>query len=473
MRSSARSSVGWYFPGILCLCVLSCGTAGAANPCWNGSDGIGGTGSPRDAPGNAPTAPGSDGIGGTGNAPEAEPPSAQPSAGGDGLGGTGIVGTITGFGSICVSGVEVHYDLRTPVTVNGEPAPASGLAIGHVVAVEIAGSGTPVRAQRIAVLNEVIGIVTQVDPKGGELRVLDQRVVLTGGTRFFVGLEREALKPGSLVRVSGLRGPTGEVVATFVELAPASAPALVRGTLIAAADGTVTVAGMPVSVPPGLIMPATGSVIASGNWTGRELRVEHLLPDPVWTLLERVARIELQGLVQSATGGAVRVGGLTIHAGPHTRLANTPREGPEAGADVIVSGTVRPDRSIDAVSISVRTQRPPGAPADRSRDGTAAADTGPASPGRAADKIESTRRSSEGESDDREKATGTVQPQPSSGWSEQPPPGNWGGLDKSGPVDKPVKVEPPQKPDRVERPDRPDKVERPEKPDRPERSADR
>jgi hypothetical protein len=29
---------------------------------------------------------------------------------------------ITGFASICVNGVEVHYDANTPVSINGQPA---------------------------------------------------------------------------------------------------------------------------------------------------------------------------------------------------------------------------------------------------------------------------------------------------------------------------------------------------------------
>src|SRR4051812_13043523 len=34
---------------------------------------------------------------------------------GDGLGGTGIVGTITGFGSIIVNGLELEFDRQTNV----------------------------------------------------------------------------------------------------------------------------------------------------------------------------------------------------------------------------------------------------------------------------------------------------------------------------------------------------------------------
>ena len=56
--------------------------------------GIGGTGQMADR-----------GFGGTGQVADR------------GLGGTGIVGTITGFASVCVNGVEVAFDATAPVLV--------------------------------------------------------------------------------------------------------------------------------------------------------------------------------------------------------------------------------------------------------------------------------------------------------------------------------------------------------------------
>ena len=50
-----------------------------------------------------------------------------------GIGGTGIFGTITGFASVCINGLEIHYDENVPVTENGEPASATDLAVGRVV----------------------------------------------------------------------------------------------------------------------------------------------------------------------------------------------------------------------------------------------------------------------------------------------------------------------------------------------------
>ena len=70
--------------------------------------GIGGTGV---------TAHGEKGLGGTGII------AGDPGTGG-GIGGTGIVGVISGFASICVNDVEVHFDANTPVLDNGKPVSA-------------------------------------------------------------------------------------------------------------------------------------------------------------------------------------------------------------------------------------------------------------------------------------------------------------------------------------------------------------
>ncbi len=84
---------------------------------------------------------GSGGIGGTGILAQD-----------GGIGGTGIVGTVTGFGSVCVNGVEVHYDSAVPVSADGLPSAAAQLAVGQVIAVEVAYSQKGLEARSIAIL---------------------------------------------------------------------------------------------------------------------------------------------------------------------------------------------------------------------------------------------------------------------------------------------------------------------------------
>src|SRR5262245_15808618 len=164
-RSPTMSSSGARAAAL--LLALYASAVLAVDPCANGTDGIGGTGSPREAP----AAVNGDGIGGTGSPREAPAngtgdgiggtgsPREAPAVNGasDGIGGTGIVGAITGFGSICVNGLRVQYDVHTAISVNGEGAPASALHLGQVVAVDATVRGNDVHAKRIEVVHEVVG----------------------------------------------------------------------------------------------------------------------------------------------------------------------------------------------------------------------------------------------------------------------------------------------------------------------------
>src|SRR5262249_10194711 len=67
------------------------------------------------------------GIGGTGQRAEVE---------------VGVLGVVTGFASICVNGIEVHYDAMTPVALNGDLVSANALGVGQVVSVLAVGAGT-------------------------------------------------------------------------------------------------------------------------------------------------------------------------------------------------------------------------------------------------------------------------------------------------------------------------------------------
>jgi len=105
------------------------GMGGTGAPLPQRPGGTGGTGAVAD--GVDGTFIDNGGVGGTG-APTLRP---------GGTGGTGIVGTITGFASICVNGLEVHFGKDVPVSENGAPASSAHLAIGQVVAVEACKQG--------------------------------------------------------------------------------------------------------------------------------------------------------------------------------------------------------------------------------------------------------------------------------------------------------------------------------------------
>jgi hypothetical protein len=155
------------------------------------------------------------GIGGTGQRAEAE---------------VGVLGVVTGFASICVNGIEVHYDAKTPVSLNGDPSSASALGIGQVVSVRAVGAGTQARAQSIEIIDAVVGRINAVEGTGTLLQVNGQRVRIDSSTVLTPGLTRSQLaaaQVGDTIRVSGLRDADGSIVATRIEAAAPAARALV------------------------------------------------------------------------------------------------------------------------------------------------------------------------------------------------------------------------------------------------------
>ncbi|MGU3536335.1 DUF5666 domain-containing protein [Methylobacterium sp. A54F] len=182
------------------------------------------------APGDAPR---DQGIGGTGARPAEEPGGSPLGEGDRGIGGTGVIGTIRRFGSIIVNDLRIAYPKDVAVEIDGVPARAADLRIGHVVRVVARPEGDGLATGRIAVTSEVVGPVEAV-AKGG-LTVLGQRVSTAGlKGRWAVG-ER--------VAVSGLRRPDGVIVASLVE-ARGPGPARVAGPVRRGADGTPMIGGL-------------------------------------------------------------------------------------------------------------------------------------------------------------------------------------------------------------------------------------
>ena len=181
---------------LLALLLVLLGAGGVHAACEPG--GIGGTGIRSDG-----------GIGGTGIRAE---------------GDVGIIGVITGFGSICVNGIEVQYEAATPVSADGSPASPASLALGQLVAVRAVGNGAQARARDIRILEAVVGRASSVDAATGELQVAGQRVQLAASTVLDATLMGANLV-GQNVRISGLWRADGTLAATRIErAAPDAAP---------------------------------------------------------------------------------------------------------------------------------------------------------------------------------------------------------------------------------------------------------
>jgi hypothetical protein len=187
--------------------------------------GIGGTGARADGGIGGTGSRAQDGIGGTGSKADG------------GIGGTGaraegdvnLLGVITGFASICVNGVEVHYDAGTPVTHNGASAASNALALGQIVVVRATGGDAQAHAVSIHIVDAAMGPVTAIDARASVFHIMGRRVRLAPSAHAGPGLAVQPLRTvrvGDAVRVAGLRAADGTIVATRLDRAPPDAKPL-------------------------------------------------------------------------------------------------------------------------------------------------------------------------------------------------------------------------------------------------------
>lgn len=182
--------------------------ASPVNPAVDG--GIGGTGAPTEHKGiggtGAPVANG--GFGGTGDTMKADALLPQ-QIDGDVV----VIGVITGFASICVNGVEVHYDNLTPIYDNGQQAKLADLAVGKTVMLKADKTAGRLVAKAVGMFHAVAGPIDHIDLKRGQMQVLGQVVRLDAQAM----QHAKELLPGVHVRISGHRIESGEVMATRID----------------------------------------------------------------------------------------------------------------------------------------------------------------------------------------------------------------------------------------------------------------
>jgi hypothetical protein len=442
--------------------------------------GIGGTGAPADNGGIGGTgAPANNGgMGGTG-APADE----------GGIGGTGIVGTITGFGSICVNGVEVHFDDKASLSENGVPASSNQLAIGQVVAVEARKSPRGLEARSIAILHAYEGPITGVATGAAPMRVMGQPVRVAAGARV-----AEGLRIGEPVRVSGLRNAQGEVVASRIE----RAPKLAQVSAIGAIERPGNLQGLALSKP----LPAGGEVLVRGTWNGRQLNVVQTRSDPGIPFAGRVRNALVEGLVRGQKGNRIEFGGFTAYVDSDTSYLDGQAADLAVDKRIRVSGVFEKGREIRAVRIEFSREQPAASIREGSgHQGSSTDDTEEhenSGSGRDGIETETRERSSDGETRERVERSDDGETRERIERRVESPTGDLERRERieirdSGDrletrerieifengvrverierierIERPDTVDRPERVDRVERVDRPERVERPEQVERPD-----
>jgi hypothetical protein len=257
-----------------------------------------------------------------------------------GIGGTGIVGTITGFASICVNGVEVHFNQNVPVSENGIATSSTRLAIGQVVAVEAFNSQRGLEAGRISILHAYEGPLTALPRDSMPMRVMGQPVRLAKGAQVAADL-----RPGDPVRVSGLRDARGEVVASRID----RALGLKEASAIGPVDRSGYLHGLKLSNHSG---PAQ-EMLVRGHWSGRELDVSQSRPDPSLPFIGRAHNAVIEGLVQVRQERHLVVGGFNVKLARDTVFVGVQASQLTLDRRVRINGVFTGAREVQATRIEL------------------------------------------------------------------------------------------------------------------------
>lgn len=428
----------------------------AANNCVTQQSGMGGTGAPTHGGGIGGTgflALG-EGIGGTGSIAQD-----------GGIGGTGIVGIITGFASICVNGMEIHYDPETPLEINGRPATASDLAVGQLVLAEATGNGDEVAARNISVQYAVSGPIARVSVASGQLQIMGQAVQITGHTINPASSNIANLHAGDFVQVSGLRKQDGTIVAARIDRVPAQNEVSVNGPVSQVGDHEFSVSGLRITHALGNVPKevAVGrEVHVSGQLRNGLLKAEKIDVAPAVPFGGIEQRLELQGYLHAShAADKLSVGQTQLEISPQTVI------GGELAPDQLVRVSARftPDKRLVVEHIEVvRDYFQRGELRNMNREGT----------GQAAKNAER-KDSGEVRSDDRsgeakESSEREHHVRPEGGEHSEKPEKNMRpeGVERRERSNRAEQVERIERVERVELPERVDRVEIPERVDRVE-----
>jgi hypothetical protein len=135
--------------------------------------------------------------------------------------GVTSVGTVTGFGSVFVDGVE-YGTSSAQIRLDDQSGTESQLRVGQIVTVRgtLDASGNAGTASEITFNSDVKGPIGQIDLVAGTFTVLSQTVRVTDATLFDESVrpaELASLATGAAVQVSGFMNAAGEIVASRID----------------------------------------------------------------------------------------------------------------------------------------------------------------------------------------------------------------------------------------------------------------
>jgi hypothetical protein len=276
------------------------------------------------------------------------------------------VGSITGFGSVFVNGVE-YSTSNAQISIDRQPGTETQLHAGQLVTIKgtLNDDGVTGTATDVSFDGDVQGPVTQIDLTNNTLVVLGQTVRVTGSTLFDDTLQPAdltSLQIGSLIEVSGLSNGAGEVVASRVDLKSAGSNLQVKGTIgsLNTIAHTFSINALTVDYSTSSTMPtlANGNIVEAQGatlTTSGALVATHVevLPGLATTANER---LDIDGFITTFTSAMSFVlQGQSVVTDANTQLVlHGVTLGP--GVEVDVQGTVNASGTLVAKKVETRPQ---------------------------------------------------------------------------------------------------------------------
>lgn len=285
-----------------------------------------------------------------------------------GMGGTGVIGIITGFASICVNGIEIHYDSNTSVSIDGRPSTVQDLAVGQVIAARAVGKGPELTASNITVFHAAVGPISSLNPEIREMHVIGQ-TIKTGQLRDSGNFPN--VKAGDWIQVSGHRLSNGMIVASHIDsTAPQLAEAKINGYVTQIDAQGFEVNGtriyqdsqlQPTDITQGM------EVWVVGDWDGAHLKAHHIQTEPTRHSIGNVEHVVIEGYIHALNDEELNLNNqiITLDSNAHPALGNVKSDF-KLDQRIQISGRLDADQRIIAEHIELKHE--PAAQFEKSND---------------------------------------------------------------------------------------------------------
>ncbi len=271
-----------------------------------------------------------------------------------GIGGSGFIssGTVTGFGSVFVNGVEYETDQST-FNIEGVDGSQQDLRIGMVVQLtgNVNADGITGTATSIRYSNELQGPVADdiqdLSPTEKSFTIMGQTVIITQADTAYEGVDFGSIVQGNVVEVSGFYDQNGDLQASYVKLKSStfdgSSEVEVKGLISNLSSNLFTIQGITVDttsvsvfegfsngLQEGLLVDVKGTFDVAAN----RLRATQIEAED--DLFDDADEVEIEGYITSYTdNNHFEVNGIPVDASNISSALQL-----SAGIKIEVEGTV-------------------------------------------------------------------------------------------------------------------------------------